>query len=110
MSRLVTGLLGSLGSLALILASIGVYGVVSYTVSRRLREMGTVIVMGANARDLLGMILWQSLRPVVVGILVGIAVAAGVSQILQSVLFGVSAYDPIAFIAAPLFLLMRSEE
>jgi ABC-type antimicrobial peptide transport system permease subunit len=80
--------------------------VVSYTVSRRLREMGIRIVMGANARDLLGMILWQSLRPVVVGILVGIAVAAGVSQILRSVLFGVSAYDPIAFIAAPLFLLM----
>jgi predicted permease len=104
-SRLVAGLSGSLSLLALLLASMGVYGVVSYVVSRRLREVGIRMMLGASARDVQGMMLRQTLRPVAIGMMIGVAGAAGVSQILGSVLFGISPFDPIAFIAAPLFLL-----
>jgi hypothetical protein len=104
LARLVAGLAGSLSVLALVLASIGVYGVVSYVVSRRLREVGIRIVLGATARDVQRMILRQTLRPVVIGAVVGIAMAAAVSRLLTSVLFGVSAFDPIAFAGAALFL------
>jgi macrolide transport system ATP-binding/permease protein len=104
-SRLVAGLSGTLGLLALILASLGVYGVVSCVVSRRVREVGIRMMLGASARDVQSMILRQTLRPVVIGAAIGIAGAAAVTRILQSVLFGVSPFDPIAFIGAPLFLL-----
>ena len=105
MSRLIAGLSGSLSLLALVLASVGVYGVVSYVVSRRLREVGIRMMLGASARDVQGMILRQTLRPVAIGIVIGIGATAAASQILTSVLFGVSRFDPIAFIGAPLFLL-----
>jgi predicted permease len=105
MSRLVAGLSGSLSLLALVLASVGVYGVVSYVVSRRLREVGIRMMLGARARDVHALILRQTLRPVAIGVVVGIGAAAAASQILTSVLFGVSRFDPIAFIGAPLFLL-----
>ena len=104
-SRVVASLSGSLSLLALVLASVGVYGVVSYVVSRRRREIGIRMTLGARARDVQGLILRQTLRPVVVGAVIGIAAAAAASRILESVLFGISPYDPIAFIGAPLFLL-----
>jgi ABC-type antimicrobial peptide transport system permease subunit len=92
------GLSGSLSLLALLLASVGVYGVVSYVVSRRLREVVIRMVLGASERDV------QTLRPVAIGAVIGIGTGAAASQILNSVLFGVSPFDPIAFIGAPLFL------
>src|SRR5262249_35645723 len=104
LSRLVTGLAGSLGTLALLLASIGVYGVVSYAVNRRVREIGIRIALGAKPRGVLRLILKQSLRPVVVGLSIGLFAATAISRIFESVLFGVSAHDLIAFISAPLFL------
>jgi len=105
LSRIAASVSASLGVLALLIASIGVYGVVSYVVSRRFREVGIRMVLGATARQVQRMILAQTLRPVAIGMFVGIAGAAAVSRILQVVLFGISAFDPIAFIAAPLFLL-----
>ena len=104
-SRLVAGLSGSLGLLALMLASLGVYGVVSCVVNRRVREVGIRMMLGASARDVQALILRQTLRPVVIGAVIGIGGAAAASRILQSVLFGVSPFDPLAFIGAPLFLL-----
>jgi predicted permease len=104
-SRLVAALSGSLSLLALVLASVGVYGVVSYVVSRRLREVGIRMMLGASGRDVQAMILRQTLRPVAIGVVLGIGAAAAASQVLTSVLFGVSPFDPIAFIGAPLFLL-----
>jgi putative ABC transport system permease protein len=82
-----------------------VYGVVSYAVSRRVREIGIRMTLGANARELKSLILRQAMRPVVIGGLIGIAGCAAVSQILKSMLFGLSAYDPIAFLGVPLVLL-----
>ena len=104
-SRLVAGLSASLSLLALVMASVGVYGVVSYVVSRRLREVGIRMMLGASGRDVQALLLRQILRPVAIGAVIGIGAAAAASQILTSVLFGVSRFDPIAFFGAPLFLL-----
>jgi ABC-type antimicrobial peptide transport system permease subunit len=105
-SRFATSLSASLGALALLIASIGVYGVVSYVVSRRLREVGIRMVLGATAAEVLRLIVKQTMRPVVFGLLAGIAAAAAVSRILETVLFGISAFDPVTFVVAPLFVLM----
>jgi predicted permease len=104
-SRIVAILAGSLGALGMLLACVGVYGVVSYAVSRRVREIGIRMTLGADARELKRLILRQAMRPVVIGGLIGIAGCAAVSQILKSMLFGLSAYDPVAFVAVPLVLL-----
>jgi putative ABC transport system permease protein len=81
---------------------------VSYVVSRRLREVGIRMVLGATAEEMQRMIVKQTLRPVMVGVLVGITAAAAVSRILEAVLFGISAFDPVAFVLAPMFLLAVS--
>ncbi len=107
-SRLSAGLSGSLSVLALLLSSVGVYGVVSYVVSRRLREVGIRMMLGATRRDVRGLILRQTMRPVAIGMVIGIATAAAVSRVLESVLFGISPFDPTAFIGAVLFLTIVS--
>jgi predicted permease len=104
-SRIVTILAASLAALGMLLACIGVYGVVSYAVSRRVREIGIRMTLGADAREVKSLILRQAMRPVAIGALVGIAGCAAVSQILDSMLFGISAHDPVAFVVVPLVLL-----
>jgi ABC-type antimicrobial peptide transport system permease subunit len=99
------GVAGTLSLLAASLAAVGVYGVVSYVVSRRRREVGVRLALGAEARDVRGLILRQTLRPIAVGIVLGIAGAAVTARVFQAVLFGVSPYDPIAFVAAPALML-----
>jgi len=94
----------SLGALALVLASVGVYGVVAFAVHRRVREIGIRMALGANARSVLSLMLKRTLRPVVIGAAVGIVVAAAVSRILSSVLFGVSPLDPIGMGGAAFFV------
>jgi predicted permease len=105
-SRIVAALSGGLGSLALLLASIGVYGMVSYSVSRATREIGIRMALGAAGTDVMRHVLWQAMRPVLVGAGLGAAACGAVSQILSSMLFGLSAHDPIAFILVPSILLM----
>jgi putative ABC transport system permease protein len=63
------------------------------------------MALGANGADVVRLVLWQAMRPVLIGGLVGMALCAGVSQVLSSMLFGLSAHDPIAFICVPIFLL-----
>jgi predicted permease len=104
-ARIVAGLAGSLGALGLLLAAVGVYGVVSYAVGRRTREIGIRMTLGADGRDVMGLMLRQSMRPVLIGGAVGIAGCAAVSWVLSSMLFGISARDPIAFVSVPAFLL-----
>jgi len=89
-----TGLSGALGGLALLLASIGVYGVVSYSVSWRIREIGIRMVLGAVAGEVVAMVLHQAMQPVLVGAAIGILACAAISRILSGVLFGISALDP----------------
>jgi putative ABC transport system permease protein len=104
-SRIVAGLSGALGALALLLASIGVYGMVSYSVSRSVREIGIRIALGADGAEVMSLVLRQVMRPVLIGGFVGIVGSAAVSWVLSSMLFGLSAHDPIAFLSVPLFLL-----
>jgi len=103
-SRIVVVLAGSLGALGMLLACVGVYGVVSYAVSRRVREIGIRMTLGADARDVKRLILRQAMRPVAIGALLGIAASAAVSQILRSMLYGISVHDPVAFVAVPVVL------
>jgi predicted permease len=103
-SRIVAALSGVLGALALLLASVGVHGVVSYGVSQRTREIGIRMALGAGARDVMTLLLRQALRPVVIGALIGVIACAAVSQVLSKVLYGMGSHDPIAFIGVPVFL------
>ncbi|MGH9373208.1 MAG: ABC transporter permease [Vicinamibacterales bacterium] len=103
-SRLTASLSGVLSVLALLLALVGVYGVVSYVVNRRRRELGIRMTLGATARDVQYLIVRQTLRPVVMGLVIGLAAAGAASRAFESVLFGISPLDPIAFIGATLFL------
>src|SRR5215467_1130910 len=104
-SRIVAALSGVLGALALLLASIGVSGVVSYGVSQRIREIGIRVTLGADGRDVMKLVLRHALRPVIIGGVVGIVACAAVSQVLSGVLYGIGSHDPIAFVGVPLFLL-----
>jgi putative ABC transport system permease protein len=104
-SRLVAWLSSTLGGLALLLCSIGVYGMVSYSVSRSVREIGIRLALGADKGAVVRLVLWQSMRPVLIGGIVGIVLCAAVSSVLSSMMFGVGAHDPIAFVAVPCFLL-----
>ena len=103
-SRIVSVFSGTLAGLALLMACIGIYGLVSFSVSRRIREIGIRMALGANRRDVMRLILEQVLRPVVIGALVGMACCAGVSRIFSSLLFGVSPLDPVSFVLVPLLL------
>ncbi|MGC2465818.1 MAG: ABC transporter permease [Candidatus Acidiferrum sp.] len=105
-SRIATGLSWALGLLALALTLIGVYGMVSYSVSRSVREIGIRMALGANGSEVMSQVLRQAMRPVVIGALIGVAGCAAVSWVLSSMLFGLNARDPIAFISVPLFLLI----
>jgi predicted permease len=102
LARVVSSLSSALGVLALVLASVGIYGVVAYAVGRRLREIGVRITLGASARSVVALMLKRTMRPVVIGAVVGGATAAGASQVLSSVLFGVSPVDPVALTGAVL--------
>jgi hypothetical protein len=104
LSGMVTTLGAGLGLLALVLASVGIYGVVSFAVIRRYREIGIRMALGATALDALRTILRQALRPVVIGGAIGIAAASAVSRVLSSVLFGVSPADPIGLGGAALLV------
>ena len=94
--------LGLLGALGLALAGIGLYAVMAFAVARRSREIGIRIALGANARRVVALMLKRTMRPVVIGAVIGVAAAIGVSRILSSVLFGVSPADPVALLGAVL--------
>jgi predicted permease len=98
-SRTAALLAGVLGLFALILALVGVYGVVSYSVSLRTHEMGIRMALGALPRDVVSLVVRQGVRPLVGGLIAGALVAAGASRIIKGMLFGVSALDPIAYLA-----------
>ena len=105
LSQIAAGVGGILSLLAALLAAVGVYGVVAYVVSRRRREVGVRMALGAAAHDVQRLILRQTLRPIVIGLFIGVAAAAGTARLLEAVLFGVSPYDPVAFVAAPSLML-----
>jgi len=105
LSALLSGIALSLGVLTLVLAAVGIVGVVSYIVSRRTREISIRLALGARAHDVLRAILDPTLRRVAIGVLIGGASAVAVARVLSSMLFGVSPGDPLGVGAAALFVL-----
>ncbi len=85
------------GSVALFMASVGLYGVLSFSVSRRTQEMGIRMALGAGRRDVVGLVLRQGLKQIGVGLVVGLAIAAGLSGVVSFLMFGVSPRDPLVF-------------
>jgi predicted permease len=102
--RLVARLSSLFGVLALMLTCIGLYGLLSYEVARRTREIGIRAALGAQQRDVLSMVVGQGLSLVFSGVLAGIVTALGVTRYLQSLLFGVRPTDPITYLAVCLML------
>jgi predicted permease len=98
-------LIGFFGITALLLASAGVFGVMAYSVSRRTREFGVRVALGATPRDVLRMVLGQGVRTILIGVAIGIAGSFALTQTVSSLLFGVTATDPLTF-AGVTFLLI----
>jgi putative ABC transport system permease protein len=99
-------LLGMFALIALLLATIGIYGVTSHAVGQRTREVGIRIAMGAGRHDVLRLILLQHLQPALIGLAVGIAGAIALSRFVRSLLFGVAPTDPATFLLVSLVLLL----
>jgi predicted permease len=95
-----------LGLLGLLLATMGIYGTVSYVVLLRTREVGIRMAIGAQKRDVLALILGESTRPVMAGLLAGMILAVGASELLRGVLYGLDAVDAVSFAGVALLFLL----
>ena len=98
-------LLGIFAALALVLAAVGIYGVMSYSVAQRTREIGIRLALGAQRNDVLKMTMGQGLKLVVIGVALGLVSALILTRVMASLLFGVSATDPITFVTISLVLM-----
>ena len=102
--RIASSLLSWLGSVAVLLAAMGVYAVMAYAVSQRTREFGVRLALGAKPGEILSMVLKRGLALVAGGVVCGLGLAGATSHLLGAFLFGVSPYDPLAFLAVPALL------
>ncbi len=102
--RMGAALLAVFGGLALILAVVGVYGVLSYSVNQQTREIGIRMAMGAQTGRVLGLVVGQGMRLAAAGLLLGLIVAFAAMRLLGSLLFGVSAHDPLTFVGVSVVL------
>ena len=104
-SSISAGIASSIGLLGLLLASMGIYSTVSYLVVLRTREVGIRMALGARKRDVLGLMLRESVRPVLVGLCVGVCLALGASYLLRGVLYGLNRIDSISFVGVSMLFL-----
>src|SRR5947207_2048441 len=103
-ARLMTWLLGIFAGVALLLASIGIYGAVAYTVEQRTGEIGVRMALGAQTRDVLRLVVNQGMKPVVIGLAIGIVAAFALGRLIASQLFEVSAHNPALLGGATILL------
>jgi predicted permease len=99
-------MLGIAGAMALALGVIGIYGVMSYTVSQRKREIGIRLALGARAGDVLQMVLRQGTKLALVGVVIGIVAAFALTRLMTGLLFGVTPHDPLTFVAVAVLLIL----
>ena len=102
--RLQGQVLGVFAVLALLLASVGIYGVISYAVAQRTRELGVRVALGATRHDVLALVLGQGLRLTLVGVVIGAVGAVVVARVVASLLYGVRPIDPVTFLGVPIVL------
>jgi putative ABC transport system permease protein len=102
--RLAAGMATAFGLLALLLATMGLYSVMTYAVSQRTREIGIRMALGAQAGDVLRMVVWRGLRLTIVGMVLGLAAAFGLTRVMKNLLFDMSATDPATFALIALLL------
>jgi ABC-type antimicrobial peptide transport system permease subunit len=103
--RFIERLSGAFGVLALVLASIGLYGIMAYTVARRTRDIGIRLALGAEPGNLLRQVLAEALALVLIGVAIGVPVAVGGTYFVRSLLYGLGVADPVALTFAALMLL-----
>jgi ABC-type antimicrobial peptide transport system permease subunit len=96
------------GGMALLLGIVGIYGVIAYVASQRTREIGIRIALGAHTGGLLGNFVFQGLRVVGAGVALGLAAAAGLTHLMSSLLFGVTALDPLTYAAVSALLIVTA--
>jgi predicted lysophospholipase L1 biosynthesis ABC-type transport system permease subunit len=98
-------LVGLFAGLAVVLAAVGLYGVVAYVVTQRTREIGVRMALGARRGAVVRLMLWQGLRPAAIGMALGVAGALALSRAIQGLLYDVQPHDPLTFVAVSLSLL-----
>jgi ABC-type antimicrobial peptide transport system permease subunit len=103
--RLAAGLIGTFGALALVITVVGLYGLLSYSVTQRTREIGVRMALGADRGQVVGMVLWQAVVLMFGGIAIGLALTLWTNRLLQSFLYGVSRHDPWILALGPVVLL-----
>ena len=103
-TRLIVLLFGVFSVFALLLATVGIYGVIAYSVAQRTHEIGIRLAMGAQRRDVLRMIISQGMILALIGVGLGLVGAFGLTRVMKSVLYGVSTTDPLIFVGVPLLL------
>jgi predicted permease len=97
-------LLTIFGSIALVLAAIGIYGLMAYSVAQRTQEMGIRMALGADRGTIRKLVVWHGMRLTIVGVVLGIGAAFGLTRLMASLLFGVKTWDPAVFVTVPLIL------
>jgi len=97
-------LLTIFGAVALVLAAIGIYGLMAYSVEQRTQEMGIRMALGADRSTIRKLVVWQGMRLALVGVVLGIGAAFGLTRLIASFLFGVKSWDPAVFVTVPLVL------
>jgi putative ABC transport system permease protein len=102
--RLITGLVGAFAGFALLLAALGIYGVMAYSVSQRWHEMGIRMALGAAPRDIFRLVVGQGMRLVLAGIALGFLASLALTRLMATLLFGTSANDPLTFATVALIL------
>jgi putative ABC transport system permease protein len=97
-------LLAAFAVLALLLAAVGIYSVLSFAVRRRVREIGIRVALGAEVKDILRLIVTEGMKPALIGLLLGVASALALGKVLASFIYGIAAYDPLTFAAVAVLL------
>jgi len=104
--RLSMSLLAIFAALALLLAGIGIYGMIAYAVSRRTQEIGLRMALGAGRKEILRLVVGRGLAVGMTGVAIGVPAAFAVTQLMRGLLFGVHVFDPVVFVCVPLLLLL----